>query len=540
MDSRGWLVPKLKDIVGRARERRAVYLLDVFQDSIAVLSEDGTIIRTNRSWRDFARDNALPDSTAGIGASYLAVCDRAAEAGDTDAAEAAAGIRAVLEGRRPSFRMTYPCHGPTQPRWCDLYVSAVNGPGRARALVRHSDTTALVLAAAEQERARAAAEVAKDANTAKSRFLAMASHDLRQPMMALRLFLEVLSRRITDAQLRPVVDRANETLAALTDLFESLLDLSQLETGQRAVQAMPIGINDLLDRLRGEFEIMARDKGLSFRVKPCGLTVYGDPVLLERILRNFISNAIRYTDRGGVLVGCRRAGDRLRIEVVDTGIGIPAEQKALIFRESYRAAGGGRGPEQGYGLGLAIVQRAAGMMRAPVEVVSTPGKGSRFSITVPTTRQRAEPEVLAPAGVAKAVAGRPCLALVIEDDPMVALALRLFLEEVGSTVLTATSAEEAERLVHASPVLPDLLIANYHLGRDRSGLTAVERLRRDVGEETPAWLVTGDVSAELYGIARASRVGYLRKPVRPEDIQACVLACNTANQPARRNGRRAG
>lgn len=540
MNPRLWFVSKLKDIVGRARERHAVYLLDVFQDSIAVLSEDGTIIRANRSWRDFARDNGLADKRAGIGANYLAVCDRAAAAGDTDAAEAAAGIRAVLEGKRPSFHMTYPCHGPNQPRWFDLYVSAISGPGRARAIARHSDTTALVLAAAEQERARAEAEEATDANTAKSRFLAMASHDLRQPMMALRLFLEVLNRRITDGQLSPVVAKANETLAALTELFESLLDLSHLETGQRTVQAMPIAVNDLLDRLRGEYEIVAREKGLRLSVKRCGLTVYGDPFLLERILRNFISNAIRYTERGGVVVGCRRVGERLRIDVVDTGMGIPPEQKALIFRESYRAPGSGRSPEQGYGLGLAIVQRAAGMMRAPVEVVSVLGKGSRFSVTVPTTRQRAEPEVLAPPCAPRHPAGRPCLALVVEDDPMVALALRLFLEEVGSTVLSATNAEEAERIVHAAPTLPDLLIANYHLGRAGSGLKAVERLRADIGEEVPAWLITGDVSAELYGMARTSRVGYLRKPVRPEDIHACVLACDAANRPARRNGRRVG
>ena len=136
----------------------------------------------------------------------------------------------------------------------------------------------------------------------------MASHDLRQPMMALRLFLEVLNRRVTDAQLRPVLVKANETLSALSDLFEALLDLSQLETGKRPVQAMPIAVGELLDRLRDEFEVMAGDKGLSFRMVPCRRAIHGDPVLLERILRNFIANAIRYTDRGGLLIGCRRVG----------------------------------------------------------------------------------------------------------------------------------------------------------------------------------------------------------------------------------------
>lgn len=540
-----------------ARERQAVGLLDAFQDSIAILSSDGAIIQVNEAWRAFARDNRLETADAAVGQNYLAVCDGAAAAGDSMAAEAAASIRAVLAGRKSFQLLTYPCHAPTQQRWFQLQVSAVEGPGRARVVVRHADATDLVLAAAEQERARAAAESAEEASMAKSRFLAMASHDLRQPMMALRLFLEVLNRRVADPALLPVLDKANETLGALTGLFESLLDLSQLESGKRSIQAMPIDVNELLDRLRDEFEIMAQNKGLSFRTVRCGSVVYGDPILLERILRNFIANAVRYTDRGGLLIGCRRIGQRLRIDVIDTGVGIPSEQRALIFHEFYRGdgeAGGVAAGHHGYGLGLAIVQRAANLMEVPVEVSSTPGRGSRFSALLPTlpatrtaTRTAARPAARmstakpgVPAARPVVAEGRrrpdapPCRAVVVEDDPMVALAVRLFLEEFGCSVLSANSVNEAVTLARSGPIRPDVIIANYRLGPGGNGLEAIKRLRADLGADLPAWLISGDVSAELYRRARAERVGYLRKPVRPEEIQACILACDPRRRPGRR------
>ncbi|MBP2291651.1 ATP-binding response regulator [Azospirillum rugosum] len=538
MSLRRRFASRLEAFLGLARERQAVQLLDVFQDSIAILGGDGTIIQVNAAWRAFARDSRLEMADAAVGQNYLAACDGAAAAGDTLAAEAAAGIRAVLAGRKSYHLVTYPCHAPTRQRWFQLQASAVDGPGRARAIVRHADATDLVLAAAEQERARAAAETAEQASVAKSRFLAMASHDLRQPMMALRLFLEVMNRRVADPGLRPVLDKANETLAALTGLFESLLDLSQLESGKRSVQAIPIPVDELLDRLRDEFEIMARDKGLSFRTVPCGSAVYGDPILLERILRNFIANAIRYTDRGGLLIGCRRVGQRLRIDVIDTGVGIAPEQKALIFRESYRGDGRHEG-DHGYGLGLAIVQRAANLMEVPVEVSSTPGRGSRFSILLPTQPSPQLPGAMPPASNLAGPPARPvvveagrqpdaptCLAVVVEDDPMVALAVRLFLEEFGCTVLSANSVNEAVALVRSAPTRPDVIIANYRLGPGGNGLEAIKRLRADLEADVPAWLITGDVSTELYRRARAERVGYLRKPVRPEEIQACILACD--------------
>lgn len=529
-------------IVGLAQEQQAVYLLDVFEDSIAVLSGDGTIIQANSAWRAFARDNRLKDPDAAVGRNYLAVCDQAAARGDALAAEAAAGIRAVLAGRKTFHLMTYPCHAPTRQRWFEMHVTAVDGPARARAVVRHVDATRLVLAAAEQERARAAAQEAEEASIAKSRFLAMASHDLRQPMMALRLFLELLNRRVADPQIRPVLDRSNETLSALTGLFESLLDLSQLESGRRSVETMPIAVNELFDLLRDEFEVMARDKGLTFRTVRCRQAVYGDPVLLERILRNFIVNALRYTDRGGLLIGCRRVGRNLRIDVIDTGIGIPPEQTALIFHDSLRDPGAPAGEPpgyHGYGLGLAIVQRAANLMEVPVEVSSTPGRGSRFSILLPTSRP-AEP-LPPPACIAvdRPPDAPPCLAVVVEDEPMVALAVRLFLEDFGCTVLGAGSVEEALRVVRATPNPPDVIIANYRLGPGGDGLDAIKRLRADLGAEVPAWLITGDVSSELYRLARAERVGYLRKPVRPEEIRACIQSSRNG-EPTARGRRRIG
>lgn len=534
-----WRLPgRIGDFIGRMRERRAAVLLDGFPDRIAVLDGDGVIILVNRAWRDFGKANGVHDPREGVGTGYLAMRDRAAAAGSAHAAEAAAGIRAVLGGRQTSFHTTHPGGTAEEPRWFGMYVTAVKGRGRARAIVRLADTTALVRAAAEQERARAAAEDAEDANKDKSRFLAMASHDLRQPMMALRLFLEVLNRRASDPALRPVLDKANETLATLSDLFESLLDLSQLETGQRAVQPMPVRIDELLQRLGDEFGIVARAKGLRFRLVSCRLTVLADPLLLERILRNLLSNAIRYTERGGVLVGCRRLGDAIRFEVVDTGIGIPPEQQAMIFHESYRVEGRGEGAkagrERGFGLGLAIVQRAAALMDAPVQVTSRLGRGSRFCVTVPTTTSRPiRIEPIPPAAERRSVPAerraRGCLVLVVENDEMVALALRLFLEEFGCVVLTAETLAEAEAMLEASPAPPDFIIANQHLPGGWDGVGSIQRLRAAIGEAVPAWIIVGDEAVGIEAAARTSRIGCLRKPVRPADIQAGILAALAAD-----------
>jgi two-component system, sensor histidine kinase len=358
------------------------------------------------------------------------------------------------------------------------------------------------------------------ANTHKSRFLATASHDLRQPLHALNLFIAQLRTEADPAERNRLQASIDAAIGSMNELFDALLDMSKLEAGVLAPDLTEFPINHLLRRLETTFADAARNNKLRLRVVPNGAWVRSDFILLERILLNLGSNAIRYTARGGVVIGCRRRGDRLRIEVVDSGIGIPYDQQRNVFDEFYQLPDAGRDRLDGMGLGLSIVDRLGRLLQHPVELTSHLGKGSRFAITVPLARKGSNFEDAAsPAAVGGEISGK--LIVVIDDDPLVLDGMCGILKSWGCHVLGAKSSEAAlERLLQGRR-RPDLIISDYHLSGE-IGIEAVARLHTALGVAVPAFLISGDTSPDR--LRHASTRGYylLHKPVPPITLRAMI------------------
>jgi signal transduction histidine kinase/CheY-like chemotaxis protein len=372
------------------------------------------------------------------------------------------------------------------------------------------------------------------ANLAKSRFLAAASHDLRQPLHALNLFIAQLSAQMDQAERDLLLGRIHTAVAAMNELFSALLDISKLDAGVLAPSISEFPVNDLFGRIETTFMEPARQKGLRLRIVPNSAWIRSDVILLERVLLNLVSNAVRYTDRGGMVIGCRRQGTLLRIDVCDTGIGIPDDQRRSIFGEFYRLAGPDGDRRGGLGLGLAIVDRLCGLLDHPIDLASTVGRGSRFSISVP----------LAPARLVRAEApelprtlldGTPHgFVLVIDDDPLVCDGMRGLLQSWGYRVAIADSENGALSALAAQGRQPDLIISDYRLARGKTGFEAIERLHRACGASIPAFLISGDTAPERLREASASGYQLLHKPVSPMTLRAIVsqLVKNGDSRPA--------
>jgi signal transduction histidine kinase/CheY-like chemotaxis protein len=361
------------------------------------------------------------------------------------------------------------------------------------------------------------------ANLAKSRFLAAASHDLRQPLHALNLFVGQLHAETEPAERGRIVARIDAAVAAMNELFNALLDVSKLDAGVLAPEVTEIPVAELLKRIETTFTAAAREKGLRLRIVQNGSRVRSDFILLERILLNLVSNAVRYTDRGGVLVGCRRRGNRLRIEVWDTGIGIPEDQHRAVFGEFYRFAGPGAERRGGLGLGLAIVERLCRLLDHPIELTSRLGSGSRFSIAVPlaSTEEKAPAGIpLQPPALRDPVRGK--LIVVIDDDELVLDGMRGLLQTWGCHVVTADSESDALARIAEHGQRPDLIIADYRLAHGQTGFELIDRLHRALDADIPAFLITGDTAPERLREASASGYQLLHKPVGAMTLRAMV------------------
>ena len=355
----------------------------------------------------------------------------------------------------------------------------------------------------------------------KSHFLASASHDLRQPLHALNLFVAQLHGETNPAERERIVERIDAATASMNELFGALLDMSKLEAGILEPNLTEFPLDRLLKRVETTFAGAARAKGLRLQVLPSSGWARSDFILLERILQNLVSNAVRYTERGGVLVGCRRRGGQLRIDVYDTGPGIAEEQQASIFQEFYQLAAAGPDRRGGLGLGLAIVDRLGRLLGHRVELRSRPGHGSRFSISLPLADARHEtreaPDALAV--VADPVQGK--LVLVIDDDALVIDGMRGVLQSWGCRVLAADSESAALSQVSAQRP-PDLIISDYRLANGKSGIEAIELVRGALGTAPPAFLISGDTAPER--LREANNRGYhlLHKPVPPIRLRAML------------------
>lgn len=363
--------------------------------------------------------------------------------------------------------------------------------------------------------------LADEANAAKSRFVAMASHDLRQPVHALALFVDALRNGRLDERAVRISAQIDAAVAALDRMFSSLLDISQLESGAILVEREAMHLPSLVDELVNEFAPQARDKGLALRVEGTDCWVGTDRALLERILRNLIANAVRYTEEGEVTVRIHRNGQTVRITVADTGPGIASEDQAFIFEEFRKLDNADRDPRKGLGLGLAIVKRAADLLETGIEVQSAPGVGTEFHLELP--------EIAAPEG-AHALAAVPASeyaadelagmrVLVVDDDPGIRRGMRTLLHDWGCEVTCSAGHDEAVRQVQEG-YRPQVLIADLHLTGSRSGLDTVRALRARLGDRLPAVIVTGEAHPVVALAAGEAPVPVLQKPAPPPRIRS--------------------
>ncbi len=355
------------------------------------------------------------------------------------------------------------------------------------------------------------------ANQAKTRFLAAASHDLRQPMHALALTVGELREIARAPELAALARRIDRSVAALEDLLDALLDVSKLDAGAIRPERSAFPLQPLLERLADEFAPAAEAKGLRFRVVPTSLWTESDSTLLGRILLNLVANAVRYTRAGGVVVGCRRHGAHAEIVVADSGIGIAAADQARIFEEFYQAGGPQRDRATGLGLGLAIVDRVARLLGHAVTVKSQVGRGAVFGVRVPIVPPRPGEAASAAPGTGAQLAG--LRVLVVDDEPDVRAALDGLLRRWGCSVATAASGGEA---LAAGRESPDLVLCDLRLGEDASGFDVLDRLKARWGASLQGVVVTADASPERIADAHARGYPLLHKPVRPAKLRALV------------------
>jgi signal transduction histidine kinase len=373
------------------------------------------------------------------------------------------------------------------------------------------------------ERAReleAARDAAIRANQEKSRFLAIASHDLRQPMHALGLFAATLEKRLQGSGEEALVHNLVRSIDGLDRSFNVMLDISRLDAGTIEPNFQLFPLRDLFRRLHMHFAGQAEQAGLGLRFSPGGKSVTSDPQLLERILGNLIQNAIKYTDSGGIVVVARTTRACVNVEVWDTGPGIQPAELPRIFDEFYQVGRGERARERGLGMGLAIVKRLALLLGHQLVVASQPGRGTMFRIGIPVGGLPEIQDVTAAADTLPMPAPevQPRTVLVVDDEESIREGLRLLLEEWGYQVVAAGTVEQAERIVRRLEAPPDLILSDLHLGDGPDGIAAIEAVRRQCGFDVNAILITGDTSHEELRRATDSGHPVLFKPVQPRKL----------------------
>ena len=372
----------------------------------------------------------------------------------------------------------------------------------------------------------AARAEAEEANISKTRFLAAAAHDLYQPLNAARLFLGSLAEEVQSERSRQLVSRSEASLDAVDDLLGTLLDISRLDAGVWPVKITDLRIDPLLERLADDYRPQAAAAGLQLRVVQSDAVILTDRTLFERLLRNLISNAIRYTAEGRVLVGCRRHGGQLWVEVWDSGIGIPEKQRRRVFEEFQRLGNEPRRDDKGHGLGLAIVDRISKLLGVKVNVISTVGKGSCFAVSVPfgdpVAESMAAKEAIAAEAASDVIPSDPKCVVVIDNDSQSLAAVAEVIRSWNWRAVEADTAAGALAELVMQGVTPDLIVADYHLDCEALGTDAIEEIRRVHGADLPAMIMSGDRSVALRSALRERGYGYLAKPMRPARLRTLL------------------
>ena len=517
--------------------------LDHVRQGIAVFDKDLNLVCWNRQ---FGEIFDLPHGLTRVGIALAEILRHVAQHGDQDEKNFDAAIaeriakytsevepfleRFAERGLVIEVRSNHMPDGGLVTTFTDITpsVKAAEALERANATLERrvrERTKELTRLNTELERAKAEAD---DANVSKTRFVAAASHDILQPLNAARLYVTSLieRQRQTDneAEDAGLVQNIDASLEAVEEIFAALLDISRLDTGAMKPEMTDFRVDELLQRLDVEFAPLAREKGLNLRFMPCALTVRSDRRLLRRLLQNFVSNAIKYTPAGSVLVGCRRRGGKLRIDVYDTGIGIPHSKRRAVFKEFHRLDQGAR-VARGVGLGLSIVERIARVLDSEVALKSVVARGSRFSVEVPRAAAAAASPTVA--AMTRTGAGRltGTVALCIDNDRSILDGMEKLLGGWGCRVLTAADLTEALAAMDASGLEPDGLLVDYHLDGG-NGIVAIAELRRrlgrQLGRDLPAILITADRSVHVREEAQAEAVHLLHKPLKPASLRALI------------------
>ncbi len=379
---------------------------------------------------------------------------------------------------------------------------------------------------------RAEKEKAEEASNAKSRFLAAASHDLRQPVHALSLFVAALRPRVVDPEAGRLLDNVDSSVQAMGGLFNGLLDISRLDAGVVEVNAQAFALRPLLERICRDHASEAEAKKIALRCRPTRLAVFSDPLLVERVVRNIVSNAIKYTDRGTVLVGVRRRGRTVTVQVWDTGRGIAKSEQPQIFKEFYQAANPERDRTKGVGLGLAIVRRLTQLLGHPLSFRSREGSGSMFAIDLPLGDAKAVAASKLPVAPDAATAGSG-LILVVDDETTIQMAMKSLLESWGYDAVVAGSGDELLAKLENCPDRPVLVICDYRLRENEDGIRVIQRLRDEYNDdEIPGMLITGDTAPDRIRESAESGLLLLHKPVANSRLRAAIT--HLVARPARR------
>lgn len=377
-------------------------------------------------------------------------------------------------------------------------------------------TSELVKTNQKLERATRAAD---DANASKTRFLAAAGHDIMQPLNAARLYTSTLQERLEESN-GTLAANISKSLESVEDILGAVLAISRLDTGRQDIKWHSFPVRQLFDQMEVEFSPFAGERGVELRFVESSAWVRSDPGLLRRLLQNLISNAIKYTPAGKVLVGCRRRGSQVNIEVIDTGIGIEEKDIGEIFTEFHRLKDGEK-HAFGLGLGLSIVERISKLLGHKVELESLPGAGTRFAVCVPVAAARSDTVRQVPANRGGGQKLEGLSVLCIDNEPSILEGMAGLLTQWGCSAHTALSSEQAIDVVRQMPSVPDMVLADYHL-QDETGIEAVRKLRATFGEELACVLVTADRTPAVRSLAEEEDMPVLHKPVRPAALRAML------------------
>ncbi|WP_135078770.1 ATP-binding protein [Terasakiella sp. SH-1] len=397
------------------------------------------------------------------------------------------------------------------------------------------DITDRIEAEDRLEQARLESE---NANKAKSKFLAAASHDLRQPLHAIGMFLSALEDRrrkvnTDNAQgdLR-IINNISDSLEALRGLLNALLDISKLDAGVMKAEKEPVMLRPLVERLIKQYSALAEEKGLILKSFCPDLAVHSDPVLLERVLSNLMSNAVRYTQEGGILLGARRRGDEVLLQVSDTGVGIPKDKVNDIFVEFQQLDNPARDRRRGLGLGLAIVERVVALLNHNLGVKSVHGKGTTFTLQVPKDELQVIEAEEKPIEVALSGSEVP-LIVVIDDEPDILDGMKQLISGWKYNVLAAGSTQEALEAIDTTDEMPSLILADYRLQEEMTGADSIRKIHEKLGEQIPAAIITGDTAPDRIQEAKSSGFVLLHKPLRPAKLRQLIRSVQVKNFPQR-------